>query len=116
MDMPIIENEAIYKGPFPQEQRIVNRKAQFDQHLRQSTSAAQLGQLQGQIAVALPAETSIQVQQLDFSAATSQLVVRLLGSDASAWEATQAQLRKQGLHTNLKVDDAGAQLTLEQMQ
>ncbi|MCD9088294.1 hypothetical protein [Stenotrophomonas sp. SY1] len=56
------------------------------------------------------------MQQLDFSAATSQLVVRLLGSDASAWEATQAQLRKQGLQTNLKVDDAGAQLTLEQMQ
>ncbi len=105
-------NESIYKGLFPEERRIVNLKAQFDQHLQQGSSGARLQVLLTSVAEAMPAEPRLQVRSLEFQTDKGELQLQMQG-DAAALEALQQRLQAKRLQ--LKVtphDDGGLQLNV----
>ncbi|WP_057626836.1 type II secretion system protein GspL [Stenotrophomonas terrae] len=110
-------NESIYKGLFPQERRIVNLKAQFDQHLQQGASTTRLDALLASVAEAMPAESGLQVQQLRFDAGSGELTLQLQGGDAAAFESLQQRLRAKPIALKASLlDDGGMQLNLGQAQ
>ena len=100
-------NEAIYKGLFPQEQRIVNLKAQFDQHLQQGTSASRFSDLLGSVAAAMPVDGALQLQQLAFDAGSARMELQLHGDDSAAQQALQQRLQTAGLQVESKRSAAG---------
>lgn len=101
-------NEAIYKGLFPQEQRIVNLKAQFDQHLQQGASASRFSDLLGSVAAAMPADGALQLQQLEFDAASVRMELQLQGGDSVAQQALQQRLQAGGMQVQTRTSAAGA--------
>lgn len=101
-------NEAIYKGLFPQEQRIVNLKAQFDQHLQQGASASRFSDLLGSVAAAMPADGALQLQQLEFDAASVRMELQLQGGDSVAKQALQQRLQAGGMQVQTRTSAAGA--------
>lgn len=110
-------NESIYKGLFPQERRIVNLKAQFDQHLQQGASTTRLDALLASVAEAMPAESGLQVRQLRFDAGSGELTLQLQGGDAAAFESLQQRLRAKPIALKASLlDDGGMQLNLGQAQ
>ena len=90
-------NEAIYKGLFPQEQRIVDLRAQFDQHLQQGSAASHLQTLLDAVATAMPGDGQLQVQQLQFDAASARLQIQLQGGDSNMRQAVLQHLQAAGL-------------------
>ncbi len=109
-------NESIYRRLFPDEQRIVNLKAQFDQHLQQGSAASQLQALLSRVAEAMPVESPLQVQGLQFHAGKGELQLQLQG-EASAFEALQQRLRAQPLRLEAtRRDDGGMQLKVGEAQ
>ena len=110
-------NESIYKGLFPQERRIVNLKAQFDQHLQQGASTTRLDGLLASVAEAMPEGSDLQVQQLRFDARTGELTLQLQGGDAAAFESLQQRLRAKPMQMKASLlDDGAMQLNLGQAQ
>lgn len=106
-------NEAIYRELFPGEQRIINLKAQFDQHLRQGTSASRFGDLLGEIAEAMPADTAMQLERLEFDSAQAQVTLQLHGGDAVDYETLQQRLRAARVNVSGSSLEGGAlQLTI----
>ena len=101
-------NEAIYRELFPGEQRIVNLKAQFDQHLQQGTSASCFGELLAVIAGAMPSDTAMQLKRLEFQSARAQVTLHLHGGEAAAYEVLQQRLRAARLEVGSKPIDGGA--------
>ena len=110
-------NESIYKGLFPEERRIVNLKAQFDQHLQQGASTTRLDGLLASVAEAMPEGSDLQVQQLRFDARTGELTLQLQGGDAAAFESLQQRLRAKPMQMKASLlDDGAMQLNLGQAQ
>lgn len=110
-------NESIFKGLFPEEHRIVNLKAQFDQRLQQGASSARLDALLASVAEAMPGESGMQVRRLQFQAGTGELSLQLQGGDAAAFEALQQRLRAKPLQLKASLlDDGGMQLNLSPTQ
>ena len=109
-------NEAIYKGLFPQERRIVDLKAQFDQHLRQGSSATQLQSLLAAVAEAIPATAEVQLRGMHYQAGQGELLLQLQG-EHSALQGLQQGLQARQLRVKAtRPDEAGLQLSIGEAQ
>ncbi|WP_449467826.1 type II secretion system protein GspL [Stenotrophomonas humi] len=101
-------NEAIYKGLFPAEKRIVNLKAQFDQHLLQGSSASRFNEMLGKVAAALPDDGELQVKRLEFQAGNARMTLQLQGGDAAARETLQQRLQAASMQVTATPLESGA--------
>jgi general secretion pathway protein L len=109
-------NEAIYKGLFPAETRIVNLKAQFDQHLREGASTSRFSTLLGIVAGVMPADGALQARKVAFQTSSGQLVLELQGGDEAAYKALQQRLEAAGVKVTGVMAQGGMQVTVEQGQ
>lgn len=105
-------NEAIYKGLFPQEQRIVDLKAQFDQHLRQGSSATQLQALLAAVAEAMPATAEVQLRRMHYQAGQGELLLQLQGEHSALQRLQQGLQARQLRVKETRLDEAGLQLVV----
>ncbi|HSX69312.1 MAG TPA: type II secretion system protein GspL [Pseudomonas sp.] len=97
-------SESLYRELFPGDSKLINLRAQFDQHLSESQGGAQqqLLQLLDQAAAAIGEEgAQVQVQQLDFSAERGDLALNLQASDFSALESLRTRLQEAGLAVDM---------------
>lgn len=93
-------NEALYRELFPEDSRLINLRAQFDQHLAESAGSGEsrLLELLGQVTAALDQQAArVQVQQLDFNAQRGDLALNLQASDFAALESLRGRLQEAGL-------------------
>jgi general secretion pathway protein L len=97
-------NEALYRELFPQDSKLVNLRAQFDQHLAEGATSGQgrlLGLL-GQAAQALIAEgAQVRVQQLDFSEIRGDLALQVQAPGFDALERLRERLIGSGLSVQM---------------
>lgn len=97
-------NEALYRELFPDDRRLINLRAQFDQHLGEA-GAGGGGRLLGlldQAAVAIHAENGqVRVEQLDYSAQRGDLAFSLLARDFAALERLRTQLLEAGVEVEM---------------
>ena len=96
-------SQALYQQLFPEDTRIINLRAQFDEHLRQAAGGQQ-GQLFGlmqQAARALAETPQLHVQQLDFSEARGDLALQLQADDFARLEQFRQRLAGDGLPVQL---------------
>lgn len=105
-------NEAIYKGLFPQEQRIVDLKAQFDQHLRQGSSATQLQALLAAVAEAMPATAEVQLRRMHYQAGQGELLLQLQGEHSALQRLQQGLQARQLRVKETRLDEADLQLVV----
>lgn len=109
-------NEAIYKGLFPQERRIVDLRAQFDQHLHQGDSITQLQALLAAVAEAMPDTTDVQLRRMHYQAGQGELLLQLQG-EHPALEELQHGLQSMPLRVKAaRSDEAGLQLSVGEAQ
>jgi len=97
-------SEALYRELFPDDTRLINLRAQFDQHLAEAEGGGQqqLLQLLDQAAAAIGEEGArVQVQQLDFSAQRGDLALNLQASDFSTLESLRTRLQQAGLAVDM---------------
>ena len=97
-------SEALYRELFPQDSKLINLRAQFDQHLAEAQGGGQqqLLQLLDQAAAAIGEEGArVQVQQLDFNAERGDLALNLQASDFSALESLRTRLQEAGLAVDM---------------
>lgn len=97
-------NEALYRELFPQDSKLINLRAQFDQHLASGAATGQ-GRLLGlldQAADALLAEgAQVRVQQLDFSDTRGDLSMQVQAPGFDALERLRERLIAAGLAVQL---------------
>lgn len=85
-------NLAIYQGLFPQDTRIVNLRAQFDQHLlRQQAGNRLVEQLEG-LDAALADSVATQLEAIDYRAADGRLQLTLQAGSGQALAQVQAAI------------------------
>lgn len=93
-------NEALYRELFPEDNKLINLRAQFDQHLSESTGSGQnllLGLLD-QAAKAINAEgAQVRVEQLDFNAQRGDVALNLQAQDFAALERLRERLLESGM-------------------
>ncbi|AYF87415.1 MULTISPECIES: type II secretion system protein GspL [unclassified Pseudomonas] len=97
-------NEALYRELFPQDTKLVNLRAQFDQHLVEGSGAGQsrLLALLGKAAEALIAEgAQVRVQQLDFSEIRGDLALQVQAPGFDALERLRERLIGSGLSVQM---------------
>lgn len=98
------DSEALYRELFPEDRKLINLRAQFDQHLAGGGGSGQ-GRLLatlGQAAGALLAEDGqVQVQQLDFSDSRGDLSLQIQASGFEALERLRERLIEAGLAVEL---------------
>lgn len=97
-------NRELYRELFPDDSKLINLRAQFDQHLSAADSGgqSQLLALLEQTAAALNQQgAQVQVEQLDFSAQRGELAFNLLASDFAALETLRGQLQEAGLAVDM---------------
>ncbi|BAN47763.1 type II secretion system protein GspL [Metapseudomonas resinovorans] len=97
-------NEALYRELFPQDSKLVNLRAQFDQHLAEGSNSSQgrLLALLGQAAQALIAEgAQVRVQQLDFSETRGDLALQVQAPGFDALERLRERLIGSGLSVQM---------------
>ncbi|MDH4558536.1 type II secretion system protein GspL [Pseudomonas sp. BN417] len=97
-------NEALYHELFPQDSKLVNLRAQFDQHLAEGSTSGQgrLLALLGQAAQALIAEgAQVRVQQLDFSEIRGDLALQVQAPGFDALERLRERLIGSGLSVQM---------------
>ncbi len=97
-------NEALYRELFPQDTKLVNLRAQFDQHLAEASGAGQsrLLALLGKAAGALIAEgAQVRVQQLDFSEVRGDLALQVQAPGFDALERLRERLIGSGLSVQM---------------
>ncbi|MFN3770198.1 MAG: type II secretion system protein GspL [Ectopseudomonas guguanensis] len=93
-------SEALYRELFPQDSKLINLRAQFDQHLAQSAgSDSPLLGLLAEVAAALSGDGAAQVQvnQLDFSATRGDLSLQLQAPGFAELERLRERLEQAGL-------------------
>ena len=91
---------ALYRELFPEDSKLINLRAQFDQHLAAADNDGQQQMLQllDQAAAAIGEEGArVQVRQLDFSATRGDLGLNLQASDFAALESLRTRLQQAGL-------------------
>lgn len=97
-------SEALYRELFPQDSKLINLRAQLDQHLAQSSTAgsALLGLL-GEVSAALYAEgePQVQVNQLDYSAVRGDLSLQLQAPGFAELEGLRERLQQAGLSVQM---------------
>lgn len=93
-------SEALYRELFPDDNKLINLRAQFDQHLAEAAGSGQnllLGLLD-QAAQAINAEgAQVRVEQLDFNAQRGDLALNLQAQDFAALERLRTRLQQAGL-------------------
>lgn len=97
-------SEALYRELFPEDTRLVNLRAQFDQHLASGAGAGngRLLVLLDQASAALQAEGSaVQVQQLDFSDSRGDLSLQVQAPGFEVLERLRERLIEAGLAVEL---------------
>lgn len=90
----------LYRELFPADTRLINLRAQFDQHLAEAAggSRSQMLAMLEQAASAISQEGGVvSVQQLDFSARRGDLALNLQASDFAVLEKLRARLQEAGL-------------------
>lgn len=95
---------ALYQELFPQDSKLVNLRAQFDQHLQAATGSGQtrlLGLL-AQVSEALAAEGGqVQISQVDFSEARGDLAMQVQAAGFAELERLRERLQDSGLVVQL---------------
>ena len=95
---------ALYKELFPQDSKLVNLRAQFDQHLQAGASSGQtrlLGLL-AQVSGALAAEGGqVQISQVDFSEVRGDLAMQVQAAGFAELERLRERLQESGLAVQL---------------
>ncbi|VFT11067.1 general secretion pathway protein L [Pseudomonas aeruginosa] len=74
------QSAELYRQLFPEDRKLINLRAQFDQHLADSASSGGEGQLLGllgQAATVIGGEPTVSVEQLDFSAARGDVALQV---------------------------------------
>ena len=98
------DSEALYRELFPEDRKLINLRAQLDQHLASGAGSGQ-GRLLatlGQASGALLAEGGqIQVQQLDFSDSRGDLSLQIQASGFDTLERLRERLIEAGLAVEL---------------
>ncbi|PYC20237.1 type II secretion system protein GspL [Aquipseudomonas alcaligenes] len=92
-------NEEIYRRLFPQDLKIINLRAQFDEHLSQAQSNRQGSFLKALdvVATAITQERArIDIRQLDFKAQSQSLAIQLQAPDFATLERLKSRLHRQG--------------------
>ncbi|MCY1270387.1 Type II secretion system protein L [compost metagenome] len=111
-------NESLYRELFPQDSKLVNLRAQFDQHLAEGSTSGQgrLLALLGQAAQALISEgAQVRVQQLDFSETRGDLALQVQAPGFDALERLRERLIGSGLSVQMgsaSRDDSGVSARL----
>ncbi len=104
-DQYAADSRALYQQLFPQDQRIVNLRAQFDNHLAQSStqSAGRFLLLLGQAAPAFaPAQAKgLAIEQLDYSDGSGDLALQVRVNDFPSLEQLRQGLSETGLAVQL---------------
>ena len=94
----------LYRELFPQDRKLVNLRAQFDQHLQASAGGGQtrlLGLL-AQVSGALAAEGGqVQISQVDFSEARGDLAMQVQAPGFAELEGLRERLQNNGLVVQL---------------
>jgi len=99
-----VANEALYRELFPEDRKVINLRAQFDQHLAEAAGSgqSQLLALLDQAAAAIgEGGAQVQVDQLDFNAQRGDLAFNLRASDFAALESLRARLQEAGLAVDM---------------
>lgn len=89
---------ALYRELFPQDSKLINLRAQFDQHLAeaQGRDSPLLGVL-GDVAIALQADgAQVQVRQVDYSANRGDLALQLQAPGFAELEGLRERLEQSG--------------------
>ena len=96
-------SQALYKELFPADTRIVNRKAQFAEHLNAGAVSNQgsFFGLLNQAVTALGEAPQLTVQQLDFSQERGDLALQLQADDFASLEQLRQRLQQAGLQVQL---------------
>ncbi|MBD9484569.1 type II secretion system protein GspL [Pseudomonas sp. PDM14] len=111
-------NEALYRELFPGDRKLINLRAQFDQHLSEGAGSGQnllLGLLD-QAARAINAEgAQVRVEQLDFNAQRGDVALNLQAQDFAALERLRERLQESGMAVQMgsaSREDAGVSARL----
>ena len=90
-------SEALYRQLFPQDTRLVDIRAQFDQHLAsgQAGSGA-LQELLGEVSLATQATPALRIEQLEYSAERADLALQVRSPDFTVLEQLRVQLEQGG--------------------
>lgn len=104
-DQYALASEALYRELFPEDRKLVNLRAQLDQHLADAAGSGDsplLGLL-GEVARALPAggAARVQVNQLDYSASRADLALQLQAPDFAELESLRERLEQAGLEVQM---------------
>jgi general secretion pathway protein L len=95
---------ALYKELFPQDSKLVNLRAQFDQHMQAGAGSGQtrlLGLL-AQVSGALAAEGGqVQISQVDFSEVRGDLAMQVQAAGFAELERLRERLQESGLAVQL---------------
>lgn len=90
-------SRALYTELFPEDRRIVNLRAQFDEHIGQSAGAsAEFMRLLNEVALALAEGIPVSIGQLDFNQARGDLALQVRASDFAALEQLRQRLGQTG--------------------
>lgn len=97
-------SEALYRELFPEDRKLVNLRAQLDQHLADAAGAdSPLLGLLGEVARALHAggAARVQVDQLDYSAGRADLALQLQAPGFAELESLRERLEQAGLSVQM---------------
>ncbi|MBD9424362.1 type II secretion system protein GspL [Pseudomonas sp. PDM15] len=97
-------SQELYRELFPDDNKLINLRAQFDQHLAEAEGGgqSQLLSLLDQAAAAINQEAAkVQVQQLDFNAQRGDLALNLQANDFASLESLRTRLQEAGLAVDM---------------
>lgn len=90
-------SRALYSELFPDDQRIVNLRAQFDAHIGQSSGVSSgFMRLLNEVALALAEGIPVSIGQLDYNQARGDLALQVRASDFAALEQLRQRLGETG--------------------
>lgn len=90
-------SRALYTELFPEDQRIVNLRAQFDAHIGQSSGGSSgFMRLLDEVALALAEGIPVSIGQLDYNQARGDLAMQVRASDFAALEQLRQRLGETG--------------------
>ncbi|MGZ2154045.1 type II secretion system protein GspL [Acinetobacter baumannii] len=98
------QSAELYRQLFPEDRKLINLRAQFDQHLADSASSGGEGQLLGllgQAATVIGGEPTVSVEQLDFSAARGDVALQVRAPGFDVLERLRSRLSESGLAVQL---------------
>lgn len=90
-------SRALYTELFPEDRRIVNLRAQFDEHIGQSAgTSAEFMRLLNEVALAMAEGIPVSISQLDYNQARGDLALQVRASDFAALEQLRQRLGQTG--------------------